>query len=65
MNMKSNLALPLLASAILAPSMGSQLNEAMKTKEPPNGNHLRSHEENVKRKRLRRITKKSKQINRR
>jgi len=36
----------------------------MRGKLPPNGNSKRLHKENVKRKRLRRITKKSKQTNR-
>lgn len=33
--------------------------------EPPNGNSRRNHDENVKRRRLRKLSKKSKQINRR
>jgi len=62
--MKSKLAELLIASSImggLSTPIGGAINR--KTTEP-NGNSRRKHKENVKRKKLRRISKISKQINR-
>jgi len=55
-----------MAKVIMGAGMSSyepQTGQKLRSKTPPNGNSRRLHKENVKRKRLRRITKKSKQTN--
>jgi len=64
MSIKSKALLAALSIAAFMPSVGDEIGGAMRGKLPPNGNSKRLHKENVKRKRLRRITKKSKQTNR-
>jgi len=65
MSMKSKLAQVLLASALMGSGMNeSPLSYQRRKQAEPNGNSRRLHKENVRRKRLRRLTKKAKQINR-
>ena len=58
-NLAGILALAAMGESMMASSVGDLRGTAA-----PNGNYKRSHKLNVKRKRLRRITKKSKQANR-
>jgi hypothetical protein len=63
--MKSKVAGLLLGLAAMGAAMPNEANQIMRGTAPLNGKWKRAHRENVKRKRLRRISNKSRSLNRR
>lgn len=63
MKMKSKLAELLLVSAVLGQGLDARIPERKTSDYTPNGNNRRTHKQNVKRRKLRRIKNTSRNIN--